>query len=79
LAIESDASGCGLVNASDQVECRGLSGAVGSDEAEHVTVANAQVQFGDGGKTTEADRNFVELKQFGHQRFISLRLSFFRK
>ena len=60
LAVENDVSARRSVNARDQVEARGLTRTVWSDQAEQITLIEIERNFVDSDKAAEANRRLVQ-------------------
>ena len=63
LALKQNAAFRGLIDAGDEIECRGLACAVGPDEADKFTRLQRQAELGHGRQTAKADGRVIELKQ----------------
>ena len=66
LGDEPDVSRARLVHAGDHVEDRGLARAVRPDDADHLTLADLQVQLGQGAQPAERQGQPVELENGAH-------------
>jgi hypothetical protein len=72
LAAHEEAAGVGLVEAADDLDQGRLAGAVVADEAEHLALAQAQVDVAEGGDPAEAlghvlDPEGLAVAAGGHQ------------
>src|SRR5690606_23278863 len=62
LTVEADCSRGGGVHAGDEIEHRGLAGAVGADESEQFPVFYVQVQVFDRDQSAEANGAFPDFQ-----------------
>jgi hypothetical protein len=62
LSVKGDGAAGELVNAADQVEQRGLAGAVGADQAEDFPLVHGKTHLVDGDQTAEGDGGLFQLQ-----------------
>ena len=71
LAVDHDCSGCRLVYLGEQVENRGLSRAVGADQAGNLRFSDGQVEIVHGTQTAEIN---TQMAAFQHRAFSKIPL-----
>ena len=62
-AVKGDASSHGLIDTRDDVEERGLAGAIGTDDGEELATRDRERDVGERGDASEADRQPLDLEQ----------------
>ena len=65
-SVYGDGSGGGLVKSSDEVEERGFAGAGGSDEGDHFTLGDCEVDLVEGGDGALALKELADALEFDH-------------
>ena len=66
VAVEEDAAGVERLEAGDQVEQRGLAGAVRADDAEDLALVHVEGDVGVGGKAAVALGHALDVEQQAH-------------
>ena len=61
FALKADVAAAGFVDTGQYVEYRGFTGAVGSDQAHDLTVADVKAQLGQSHQPAESYRDVVQL------------------
>ena len=66
LAAEDDVAGVGAQESADQVHQRGLAGAVGADQRQHLALLHPEVHVIDGAELAELLEQAPGLEQYAH-------------